>query len=103
MRPPTIREVLVELGFNAEWQAAWDVLVERAGFPRTTLEECARAAEHIAMVVIRPDHGGLPWKGWVRPRAEPATETPRYPCIDVRRINGNVEVRVVDAPEKEAR
>ncbi len=105
MKAPSPRDVLVELGFNAEWQAAWDDVYARVGFVRKPGmrpgdPEAERFRRRWSLVLMRPDHGGLPWQGWLRPAAEPATETPLYPCIDVRRVDGKVSVRILDASEE---
>lgn len=104
MRPPAIHEVIRELGFNREYQAAWDELYVRLGMPanptRDQREEFIRSIEvEYSLWLVRPDHGGLPWRGWVRRRDEPKTETPPSdrPHLEVERVGGRVVVRVVDA------
>jgi hypothetical protein len=74
---------MIELGFGAAWQDAWDVLYQRVGCPqrrdvRRGNPTFARFARRYANVLVRPEHGGLPWKGWC---GSVATRRPRRRCI----------------------
>lgn len=101
-------EIIRELGLRDAYHTALDAIFFRAGWPKGPDGKRVMTEANLAgfdskwrLVMLRSEHGALPWKLWIAPRRSLPSERPRFPYVEVKRVEGRGVVEIVENPELE--